>query len=610
MVLLLLTLIPTMIVNNIASGQGSNSCESEVSELLLSFQYPALDEVFVMGWYDYECDRFYLPVLEMFGHLDINRAVNRDEDKVLGSFLTDGKNYEINFHANEVIVGEQRRSYSPEMMKRGESDYYVSAEVFSDMFNMDFSLNISNLSVSLTSPHQMPVAAKESRIKARKNIDALSLKRSFYPLKYGRDRSLLSAGYIDYNMGIVSQPSTNGQDYNFQLEGGVEAFGGQLTGRNSFGHTSEGGWYRRNGNIRWRYDVRDVAAFSSLEVGQINTTGLMSQQINGVNVTNEPVEYLHFYGNSVVDGSTDANSEVELYLNNELVDFTISDAQGYYRFNVPLRYGSTRLRLKTYTPDGRLIENEKEIRIDDLKQMKKGSVLISFIWPLQNMDYVETLKELGISGLAMDTVPRISRAQSMDALSSMSNIAGYKAALIGADMLDKYLPMMMTAAGTIPPAKVLVLGAGVAGLQAIATSKRLGAVVEAYDIRPAVKEQVESLGATFVESESEEEADDSAETKSGYAKEQTESDKQKQQELVHKHVAKSDIVISTALVPGRPAPELIPKKMVDDMKAGSVIVDIAAEQGGNCELTKAGETVNHTDHRAGEYAVDAGLSRK
>ena len=225
--------------------------------------------------------------------------------------------------------------------------------------------------------------------------------------------------------------------------------------------------------------------------------------------------------------------------------------------------------------------------------MKKGSVLISFIWPLQNMDYVDTLKEQGISGMAMDTVPRISRAQSMDALSSMSNITGYKAALIGADMLDKYLPMMMTAAGTIPPAKVLVLGAGVAGLQAIATSKRLGAVVEAYDIRPAVKEQVESLGATFVESDSEQDADESAETKSGYAKEQTEGDKQKQQELVHKHVAKSDIVISTALVPGRPAPELIPKAMVDDMKAGSVIVDIAAEQGGNCELTKAGETVNH-----------------
>lgn len=233
--------------------------------------------------------------------------------------------------------------------------------------------------------------------------------------------------------------------------------------------------------------------------------------------------------------------------------------------------------------------------VGDLKKMKKGSVLVSFIWPLQNQDYVEVLKKQQISGLAMDTVPRISRAQSMDALSSMSNIAGYKAALIGANTLDKYLPMMMTAAGTIPPAKVLVLGAGVAGLQAIATAKRLGAVVEAFDIRPAVKEQVESLGAKFVEAESDEEseADESAETKGGYAKEQTESDREKQQKLVHKHVAKSDIVITTALVPGRPAPELIPKEMVDDMQAGSVIVDIAAEQGGNCELTKAGETVNH-----------------
>lgn len=230
--------------------------------------------------------------------------------------------------------------------------------------------------------------------------------------------------------------------------------------------------------------------------------------------------------------------------------------------------------------------------VKDIEKMKSGSVLISFIWPLQNSDYIEVLKKQSVSGLAMDTIPRISRAQSMDALSSMSNIAGYKAALIGANTLDKYLPMMMTAAGTIRPAKVLVLGAGVAGLQAIATAKRLGAVVEAFDIRSAVKEQVESLGATFVEAEAEDDKEE-AETKGGYAKEQTESDKEKQQKLVHDHVAKADIVITTALVPGRPAPKLIPKTMVDDMKAGSVIVDIAAEQGGNCELTKAGETVNH-----------------
>lgn len=227
----------------------------------------------------------------------------------------------------------------------------------------------------------------------------------------------------------------------------------------------------------------------------------------------------------------------------------------------------------------------------DIQKMKENSVLVSFIWPLQNGDYIELLKKQKVSGIAMDTIPRISRAQSMDALSSMSNIAGYKAALIGANTLDKYLPMMMTAAGTIPPAKVLVLGAGVAGLQAIATAKRLGSVVEAFDIRAAVKEQVESLGASFIEVD-EADAED-AETKGGYAKEQTEDDKKKQQQLVHNHVAKSDIVITTALVPGRPAPKLVPESMVNDMKAGSVIVDIAAEQGGNCELTRAGEVVNH-----------------
>lgn len=229
--------------------------------------------------------------------------------------------------------------------------------------------------------------------------------------------------------------------------------------------------------------------------------------------------------------------------------------------------------------------------VTDLEMMKEGSVLISFIWPLQNSDYVDVLKKQKISGMAVDTIPRISRAQSMDALSSMSNIAGYKAVLLGANQLDKYLPMMMTAAGTIPPAKVLVLGAGVAGLQAIATAKRLGAVVEAFDIRPVVKEQVESLGASFVEVPAVDEEE--AETKGGYAKEQSERNKERQQEVVHQHVKKSDIVITTALIPGRPAPKLIFKTMIDEMSAGSVVVDIAAEQGGNCELTKPGETVFH-----------------
>ncbi|WP_428236055.1 Re/Si-specific NAD(P)(+) transhydrogenase subunit alpha [Gracilimonas sp.] len=225
---------------------------------------------------------------------------------------------------------------------------------------------------------------------------------------------------------------------------------------------------------------------------------------------------------------------------------------------------------------------------EELKKLKKGTILICFLWALQHPELVEELKELEISSLGMDAIPRISRAQNMDALSSMSSIAGYKSALIAANELDKYLPMMMTAAGTIPPSKALVLGAGVAGLQAIATCKRLGSVVEAFDIRPEVKEQVESLGAKFVEVELGEE---DTQTEGGYAKELDKSKQHLQREAIHKHAKKSDIIITTALIPGRPAPLLITEQMVKDMAPGSVIVDIAAENGGNCELTEAGKTV-------------------
>ncbi|MEX0723311.1 MAG: Re/Si-specific NAD(P)(+) transhydrogenase subunit alpha [Gracilimonas sp.] len=224
----------------------------------------------------------------------------------------------------------------------------------------------------------------------------------------------------------------------------------------------------------------------------------------------------------------------------------------------------------------------------EIKKLKKGAVLVCMPWALQHPELVELFKKAEISVLGMDFIPRISRAQNMDALSSMSSIAGYKSALIAANTLDKYLPMMMTAAGTIPPAKSLVLGAGVAGLQAIATLRRLGAVVEAFDIRPEVKEQVESLGAKFVEVEL---GDEETQTEGGYAKELDEKKQNLQRQAIHKHCKKSDIVITTALIPGRPAPVLITEQMVKDMSPGSVIVDIASENGGNCELTKHGKIV-------------------
>jgi len=228
---------------------------------------------------------------------------------------------------------------------------------------------------------------------------------------------------------------------------------------------------------------------------------------------------------------------------------------------------------------------------EELDLMTEGLVLIAFLQPLVNHDLLKSLAEKRITSFSMDAIPRIARAQRMDALSSMSSIAGYKAVLIGANKLGKYLPMMMTAAATIPPAKVLILGAGVAGLQAIATAHRMGAVVEAFDVRPAVKEQVESLGATFIE---EEKIAEDTEDKGGYAKELSQDAQKRERELIGKHTEGADIVITTALVPGRAAPILITEDMVKSMKIGSVIVDIAGEMGGNCEMTEPGrEVVKH-----------------
>jgi H+-translocating NAD(P) transhydrogenase subunit alpha len=227
------------------------------------------------------------------------------------------------------------------------------------------------------------------------------------------------------------------------------------------------------------------------------------------------------------------------------------------------------------------------LTVGQIEQLKPSAVVIGFMQPHARADEVRALKARGITSFAMELVPRISRAQSMDALSSQASIAGYKAVLIAASHLQKFLPMLTTAAGTIRPSQVLIIGAGVAGLQAIATARRLGAVVEAYDVRSATREQVKSLGARFVDTGV------SAEGAGGYARELTAEEKAKQQEALDARIAAADAVISTAAVPGRPAPRIISRAVVERMRAGSVVVDIAAEQGGNCELTKPGEVVEH-----------------
>ena len=236
----------------------------------------------------------------------------------------------------------------------------------------------------------------------------------------------------------------------------------------------------------------------------------------------------------------------------------------------------------------RLMTSNDEL--DETSMCKKDAIVISHMSALSSKKDIEQYAKASITTFAMDLMPRISRAQSMDVLSSQSNLSGYQAVIKGANNFNSAFPMMMTAAGTVAPAKVFIMGVGVAGLQAIATAKRMGAIVTAYDVRAATKEQVESLGGKFLVVD--EEAMKEAETSGGYAKEMTEEYKKKEQDVIKNHIKDQDIVITTALIPGRPAPKLVSAEMVNSMKTGSVIVDLAVETGGNCELAKRNEVVN------------------
>lgn len=260
----------------------------------------------------------------------------------------------------------------------------------------------------------------------------------------------------------------------------------------------------------------------------------------------------------------------------------------YYSDDAYKTAGATIVALKTevYSTADMLLKVNAPSS-EEIATMKVGASLVCFMWAATNPALVLACEAAGINAFSMDAVPRISRAQKMDALSSQSNLAGYKTVILAANALGKIFPLMMTAAGTIKPAKVVIMGAGVAGLQAIATAKRLGAIVEVSDIRPETKEQVESLGGKFIEVK----GDDSIKTEGGYVKGVSEDFLKKQQELLQKHISAADIVITTALIPGKKAPVLITEEMVKNMKMGSVIVDMATEQGGNCMLSEKDQTV-------------------
>jgi H+-translocating NAD(P) transhydrogenase subunit alpha len=262
--------------------------------------------------------------------------------------------------------------------------------------------------------------------------------------------------------------------------------------------------------------------------------------------------------------------------------------------------GATIGTRKASLKDAKVLLSVRRPALDALEGLKAGAIVIAAMDPYGNGEAIQPFADKGLAVFSMELMPRITRAQVMDILSSQANLAGYRAVIDGAAVYGRAFPMMMTAAGTVPAARVFVMGAGVAGLQAIATARRLGAIVTATDVRPAAKEQVESLGAKFIAVEDEEFKQ--AETAGGYAKEMSADYKAKQADLVAGHIAKQDLVITTALIPGRPAPKLVSKAMVESMRAGSVIVDLAVERGGNCEVAKPDEIVEHHGVKVVGYA--------
>jgi H+-translocating NAD(P) transhydrogenase subunit alpha len=249
-------------------------------------------------------------------------------------------------------------------------------------------------------------------------------------------------------------------------------------------------------------------------------------------------------------------------------------------------YGEAGAQLVEDWADAEVVVKVQKPTEQEASRLRDGQVLIAFLQPLTDREGIDRLAKRGVVAFAMESIPRITRAQPMDALSSQATVSGYKATLLAADRLPKFFPMLMTAAGTVAPAKVLVLGAGVAGLQAVATARRLGAVVTGFDVRPVVREQIESLGANWLDL-----GIVGEETEGGYAQELSEEQQQRQQEELESRLPEFDVVITTALIPGRPAPKLIPASAVRAMRPGSVVVDLAAEAGGNCELTQPGEEV-------------------
>ncbi len=329
-------------------------------EVLLTFRYRGVGNVYITALYDYAVDQMYLPVSELFSLLQIYYEISPGDFTLAGNYLTPDQPFRIFFNQQQVILADRAYTFTADDFRVGELDLYASPRIFEEIFGLFFTINLNNLSMSLETQFTMPVEERAERDRARQLVEAREVTREFYPLRHERQRRVLGMGFADYNItGNFSQDNPN---MNYSITGGMEVLGGDVQG-SVFGSWAGEEHTIRASNLRWRYVIRDNPWFSSFSAGQLSTTGLQARSIRGAAISNDPIEPRRIYESYIVDGSTEPDSEVELYLNNRLIDFSRADEAGYYRFEFPLTYGTTQLTINIYTPTGELRTIDRRIQI-------------------------------------------------------------------------------------------------------------------------------------------------------------------------------------------------------------------------------------------------------
>lgn len=330
-------------------------------EVLLTFRHTGVGNFYVNSLYDYESETVYLPFTELFSLLEINYQPDARNFTVKGNFLTPDQPYSINFAAASASLGKEVFEFSQDEVRLAQTEFYLHPRLFEEIFGLKFTVNINHLMLTLETEHSLPVQERIARERLREKMEGRDLSREDYPLRYGRERDLLDGAMLDYS--ITGNYSAASRSLGYSLTGGMELLGGDLQGT-VYGNHANGGYHSLEiSNLRWRYSILDNKYISGITLGQTTTTGLQSVAIRGISITNDPIEPRQMYETYVVDGNTEPESEVELYINDRLSGFLRADELGYYRFDVPLSYGTTRVNLRIFTPSGELIENDKQIQV-------------------------------------------------------------------------------------------------------------------------------------------------------------------------------------------------------------------------------------------------------